>query len=84
MTVSKEITLRNFKFWGGAKAVADRLTARELDELEKYFESLEEDFGRVYSETEINDLMWFETDEILFWLDIDEEEFWRREVVREA
>ena len=84
MTVSREIALKDFEFWGGAKAVADRLTAQEFDRLEEYFESLEEDFGRVYSETEINDLMWFETDEILFWLDIDEEEFWRREVVREA
>lgn len=61
MQYVKDDSLVNFPFWSGAKTNADML---EYDELEQLDEVLPEYFdtgdGRLPTETEINDMFWFE------------------------
>lgn len=66
-----EESLRNFQFWSGAKANAEELTDAQLDRLEYI---LEEIYPDGISDTEINDLMWFEFDLIKEWLGIEDDE----------
>lgn len=73
MKACKEIRLRDFDFWGGAKEIAELITSDEFDEIEEYME----DISDIWDETEINDFFWFDTDWIAKFLDYeDEEEFW--------
>ena len=58
MKIYREGSLSNFEFWSGAIANAEEFTLEELDQITAELESLGEVEG--YSETEINDLMWFE------------------------
>ena len=59
MRVTKEIKLRDFEFWAGAKQIADWMSPFELDEIEEHVEAL---YPQGMSETEINDLFWFDND----------------------
>jgi hypothetical protein len=60
MIVTKNIDLKNFKFWSGAKHLAEALTQEELEQIEFCLEDFFHD--KTPSETEINDLFWFEED----------------------
>lgn len=66
-----EESLSNFQFWSGAKANAEELTCEQMDRLESI---LEEIYPEGMSDTEINDLMWFEFDLIKEWLGIEDDE----------
>ena len=57
MTIKTEQNLRNFEFWCGAKANAEQLTDEELDTLESKFEYL---YPGGMTDTEINNLFWFD------------------------
>ena len=57
MTIKTEQSLRNFEFWSGAKANAGLLTDEELDRIEAELEYLYPDG---MTDTEINDLFWFD------------------------
>lgn len=61
MKIIKEQSLKDFEFWSGAKYVADYLTEEEFEAIE---ESLEEYNPNGLTETEINDLFWFDVDYI--------------------
>lgn len=72
MKVYREISLREFDFWAGALDTVKYLTDDELDHIERI---LEEVYIQTLSETELNDLFWFESDTIAGWLgyrDFDE------------
>ena len=72
MKVYREISLREFDFWAGARDTVKYLTDDELDHIERI---LEEVYIQTLSETELNDLFWFESDVIASWLgyrDFDE------------
>lgn len=71
MKIYKEENLRNFEFWSGAKENASELTSEQLDEVENILEDIYPDG---MSETEINDLFWFDFDTIKEWLGITDEE----------
>lgn len=71
-----EKALSDFQFWGGAKAVAARLTADELDTIDNYLSEI----SATLTETEINDEFWFNTNLLLEILEIDEETFWNRPI----
>lgn len=71
MKITSEISLTNFEFWSGAKQLADRLTYDELDEIESI---LEVDYPEGMNETELNDLFWFDGDEVCSWIGLTEEE----------
>jgi hypothetical protein len=65
MRIYREIPLREFDFWAGAKDRVKYLTRYELDQIE---EMLEEICPDGLSETDLNDLFWFEDDLIAEWL----------------
>ena len=74
MKIYREESLVDFEFWGGAVAVATRLTDDELYTIESMLEDTEENF----SDVQINDFFWFDTEIICDWLGIDEDKFWER------
>ena len=61
MKVYKEIKITEFNFWCGAKSTVELLTHEELDWLQEYIEELETE-GHIWSETDLNDFFWFDTD----------------------
>lgn len=71
MKIYKEESLTNFDFWSGAKDTVKHLTSQELEQIE----AILEEQGIEWSDTEINDYFWFETDtiaEILGYNDFEE------------
>ena len=68
MRIYTEINLSEFNAWSGAEGTMRTLEALEdvspryiFDELER---EIEEIYGDDLSETELNDFLWFENDEI--------------------
>lgn len=59
MKYEVELRLRDFQFWAGAKANAEKLTSEQLDVIEDWLEGY---WCETPTETEINNLMWFEFD----------------------
>lgn len=72
MRIYSETSLENFEAWSGAVDTLDRVKeAGKCDELESILEDLYPDG---MSETELNDLLWFEPETVFEWLGIEEEE----------
>ena len=72
MRIYNETSLENFEAWSGAVDTLDRVReAGKCDELESILEDLYPDG---MSETELNDLLWFEPETVYKWLGIEEEE----------
>ena len=67
MKVYKEMNLRDFEFWSGAKSNAETLTDEQLDMVETI---LEDAFPDGMDVTQINDIFWFDFDTIREWLGI--------------
>lgn len=67
--ISEDKRLRDFDFWSGAKDTADYLTSDELDTIE---DMLEDAYPDGMTETQVNDLFWFDTDVIAEWLGYDD------------
>jgi len=65
MLVNKEVNLGNFEFWSGAVETVKYLTSEELETIES---TLEELYPEGLDETTLNDLFWFNGDEIANWL----------------
>ena len=61
MKIVSEISLRNFEFWSGAKDHALYLTDDEFDTIEAM---LEDCYPEGLTETDVNDLFWFDFDTI--------------------
>lgn len=68
MKIVSEMSLRDFKFWSGAKDTAAELTNDQLDLLE---EKLEEEYPDGMTDREINHFFWFNRDVIRQWLGFD-------------
>lgn len=79
MTMTIEKNLRDFHFWGGAASNAAKLTPEELDEIEAQLEELKDCNEEPWSITEINDIFWFQMEDICEWLGLDYEEVMARE-----
>lgn len=75
MKIFREQSLNNFEFWSEAKQVADKLTYEELEDLEYVIEDIYPDG---IDETELNDLFAFDTDEVLSWIGLSEDEVFDR------
>lgn len=71
MKIYTEQSLRNFQFWSGAKDFACELTDKQFDQVEAILEDLYPDG---MTDTQINDLFWFEEETIREWLDLPTEE----------
>ena len=82
MRIVKEISVREFKPWGGAVMFYSRLNTHELNLLDDYFDDLCDWFGSI-DETTINDMLWFDNGIII--RDIfggDYDEFYNRVPLR--
>lgn len=77
MRIHREENLKDFEFWSGALQVANRLTEREFDIIER---ELKELYPEGLSETEVNDIFWFDIDTLAYWIDTIDEEILGREV----
>ena len=78
MTMTIEKKLRDFHFWSEAAENAAKLTYDELDELEILLEEENMDI-KPWTVTEINDLMWFDFENVCARLGLDYEEVMARE-----
>lgn len=72
MKIIYELDLNNFKAWSGAVDTLDRIINE--GKTEEFESLLEECYSEGMSETELNDLLWFESDWIFELLRISEEE----------
>ena len=81
MTNTYELDLERFEAWSGAKDTLDKIIDEgKCEELEGILEDMYPDG---MTETELNDLLWFESESIYEWLGIRSEEQIRKEI-REA
>lgn len=67
-----EDSLSNFNFWSGGKERADLLSSEQLDTVEQMLEEITPEEG--WSDTDINDMFWFDFDTICSWLGYKDEE----------
>lgn len=65
MKLYREESISSFDFWSGAKDTVKYLTKDEMNTIECI---LKEQYPDGMSETELNDLFWFEDDLIAKWL----------------
>lgn len=79
MTMTIEKALRDFHFWDGAATNAAKLTAEELDNLESQLEEIRGYNSEPWSTTDINDILWFQFEDVCEWLGLDWEEVMARE-----
>lgn len=78
MKIYSDISLSDFEWWSGAKDTADRINEANNTsrydlwiELEAILEDMEPADG--WTETALNDLLWFESETVLEWLGIEDE-----------
>ena len=71
MKITTEQSIANFGFWSGAKSNAAELTFSQMNELESILEDLYPDG---ITETELNDLFWFDFETVKGWLGITDDE----------
>lgn len=69
MTITYELDLDRFEAWSGAKDTLDRV--REEGKCSELENILEELYPDGMTETELNDLLWFEPETVYEWLGID-------------
>ena len=74
MTITKELDLVNFTFWSGAKQ--HEFTYNELKDIENVLEDLF--YDKPASETDINDLFWFEDEYLCECIGLDYDEYLNR------
>ena len=78
MTISYELDLNSFQAWSGAKDTLDRIQREgKCAELENILEELYPDG---MTETELNDLLWFDSESVYEWLGIRSEEQIEKEI----
>ena len=74
MEYTKTLNLTSFEFWSGAKQ--HNFTYNELKQLETVLEDLS--LSPPPTETEINDLFWFEEETLCDWIGLDFNEYENR------
>ena len=78
MTITYELDLNSFEAWSGAKDTLDRIQGEgKCAELENILEELYPDG---MTETELNDLLWFDSESVYEWLGIRSEEQIEKEI----
>ena len=71
MKITSEMSLKNFKAWSGAKDTLNKLI--ELDKCEELEFILEDLYPDGLTDTQLNDILWFEDEWIYETLGIEEE-----------
>ena len=78
MTITYELDLNRFEAWSGAKETLERIQREgKCAELENVLEELYPDG---MTETELNDLLWFESESVYEWLGIRSESQIEKEI----
>ena len=78
MTMTYELDLNSFQAWSGAKETLERIQREgKCAELENILEDLYPDG---MTETELNDLLWFEPETVYEWLGIRSESQIKKEI----
>ena len=78
MTITYELDLNSFEAWSGAKETLERIQREgKCEELENVLEELYPDG---MTETELNDLLWFDSESVYEWLGIRSEEQIEKEI----
>lgn len=78
MKIVSEISLERFEAWSGGRTTLDRIIAEgKCDELEAM---LEAEYPDGMTDTELNDLLWFEPDTVYQWVGIRTESEIRSEL----
>ena len=78
MTISYELDLNSFQAWSGAKDTLERVQREgKCGELESVLEELYPDG---MTETQLNDLLWFDSESVYEWLGIRNEEQIEKEI----
>ena len=78
MTITYELDLNRFEAWSGAKDTLERIQREgKCDLLEQI---LEDTYPEGMTETELNDLLWFEPETVFEWLGIRSEEQIKKEI----
>lgn len=72
MQITYELDLRTFKAWCGARSTLDRIIDEGMCEQLEFI--LEDLYPDGMTETELNDLLWFEPERIFEWLGISDDE----------
>ena len=78
MTITYELDLERFEAWSGAKDTLDRIQREgKCGALENILEELYPDG---MTETQLNDLLWFDSESVYEWLGIRSEEQIEKEI----
>ena len=78
MTITYELDLNRFEAWSGAKETLERIQREgKCEELENVLEELYPDG---MTETELNDLLWIDSESVYEWLGIRSEKQIEREI----
>ena len=78
MTITYELDLNSFEAWSGAKETLERIQREgKCTELENILEELYPDG---MTETELNDLLWFDSESVYEWLGIRSESQIEKEI----
>ena len=78
MTITYDLDLNSFNAWSGAVDTLDRIQREgKCEELENILEDLYPDG---ITETQLNDLLWFDSEQIYEWLGIRSEEQIKKEI----
>lgn len=78
MTITYELDLNSFQAWSGAKETLERIRREgKCEELENVLEELYPDG---MTETELNDLLWFDSESVYEWLGIRSESQIEKEI----
>ena len=72
MKITYDLDLSKFKAWSGGRDTLDRII--EEDKCEDLEFILDDIFPDGMTETQLNDLLWFDADAVFEWLGISDEE----------
>ena len=78
MTITYELDLNSFQAWSGAKDTLDRIQREGKCGLLEQI--LEDTYPDGMTETELNDLLWFDSESVYEWLGIRSEEQIKKEI----
>ena len=78
MTITYELDLNSFQAWSGAKDTLDRIQREGKCSLLEQI--LEDTYPDGMTETQLNDLLWFDSEQVYEWLGIRSEEQIRKEI----
>lgn len=78
MTIRYELNLETFEAWNGAVRTLDRV--RRENKCYELDQALEDLYPDGMTETELNDLLWFDADSVYAWLGMRSEKQIREEI----